>query len=228
MKKIFMLIVVVLFMFSAGCSGGGSSETTDTTVPLSSGKAITAFSFETPFATGVISEETHTIDITVPSGTNVNSLITTFTTTGVSVRVDGTDQVSGETANDFNYPVVYTVTASDATTQDYIVTVAEAAPSYIGSYSGSWSAGILLSGGVRFTINDYTETSISGTIEDLKFGYGIIPISTGYISGNNIHAEGSVGSLNVAGDGTFSSDGLTLYGNFTCNSIRGTFAGTKE
>lgn len=47
----------------------------------------------------------------------------TFTTTGISVTVGATPQVSGTTANDFTNPVVYTVTAADGSTQDYTVTV---------------------------------------------------------------------------------------------------------
>ena len=46
----------------------------------------------------------------MPPGTDVTALVATFTTTGASVKVGSTVQVSGTTANDFTYPVVYTVT----------------------------------------------------------------------------------------------------------------------
>ncbi len=59
----------------------------------------------------------------VPFGTDITNLIATFTTTGASVKVGSTAQVSGQTANDFTNPVTYTVTAADGTTQDYTVTV---------------------------------------------------------------------------------------------------------
>jgi hypothetical protein len=59
----------------------------------------------------------------VPFGANITNLIATFTTTGASVSVGTTVQVSGQTANDFTNPVTYTVTAADGSTQDYTVTV---------------------------------------------------------------------------------------------------------
>jgi formylglycine-generating enzyme required for sulfatase activity len=88
-------------------------------VALNSAKAITAFTFATPAATGVITEAAHAITITVPYGTNVTSLIPTITHTGASVS-----PASG-TAQNFNNPVTYTVTAADSSTQTYTVTVTE-------------------------------------------------------------------------------------------------------
>jgi len=86
-------------------------------------KAITAFSFSSPAATGVIDQTLHTIALTVPHGTNLTKLVATFTTTGASVKVGSTLQTSGTTANDFRSPVTYTVTAANASTQVYVVTV---------------------------------------------------------------------------------------------------------
>jgi len=89
----------------------------------SSVKAITAYSFTSPAATGVINEGAHTIAVIVPAGTNVTALVATFTTTGDSVKVGSTPQISGVTANNFTSPVTYTVTAADLSTQTYLVTV---------------------------------------------------------------------------------------------------------
>ena len=121
MKKLYVLLVAASFMIVTGC--GSSSE-----APLSPAKAITAFKITSPVeATGVITEAAHTIAITVPYATNVAHLVATFTTTGASVKVNSTVQESGNTANDFTNstinPVIYTVTAADASTQDYKVTV---------------------------------------------------------------------------------------------------------
>src|SRR5207244_1087392 len=63
------------------------------------------------------------IAVTVPFGTNVTALVATFATTGAGVTVAGTTQVSGTTANDFTAAVTYRVTAADASTKDYVVTV---------------------------------------------------------------------------------------------------------
>lgn len=90
-------------------------------------KAITAFSFASPPATGVIDENAKTIAITVPFGTSKTALVASFTTTGYSVKVGTTTQTTGVTANNFTNPVTYTVTAADATTQTYVVTVTVAA-----------------------------------------------------------------------------------------------------
>lgn len=73
----------------------------------------------------------------MPSGTDLNGLIATFTTTGASVTVNSTVQTSGTTPNDFTHPVTYTVTAADASTAIYTVTVATASyPSFILSNEG--------------------------------------------------------------------------------------------
>jgi len=112
---------------NASGNGAWSNRLTFKVVPLSSTKAITAFGFASPAATGVITELTHTIALTVPFGTNVSALVATFATTGASVAIAGTPQVSGTTADNFSNPVTYRVTAANASTQDYLVTVTVAA-----------------------------------------------------------------------------------------------------
>jgi plastocyanin len=90
------------------------------TVVASSAKAITAFSFQglSPTVTGVITEAAHAVTLSVPSGTDLTNLVPTITITGASVS-----PASG-VANNFAGPVTYTVTAADASTQAYMVTVA--------------------------------------------------------------------------------------------------------
>jgi|GEM_PF-546981 len=103
--------------------------TVTVTTVTSSSKEILAFSFKdlSPAVIGTINEEN--IDLIVPYGTDVSALIATFTSTGTLVEVDGTEQVSGITANDFTTPVTYTVTAQDGTKQTYTVTVTVAVSS---------------------------------------------------------------------------------------------------
>ncbi len=84
---------------------------------LSSAKAITAFNFTTPAATGVVTEASHTVAITVPFGTPVTALVPSITVTGPVVS-----PASGVAQNFIN-PVVYTVKAADSSTQAYTVTV---------------------------------------------------------------------------------------------------------
>jgi len=126
MKKIQGVLLGLIFLMFTSCGGGGGDAVIP---PLSAEKAITAYSING--IAGTINETSKTIAITVPFGTNVTALIATFNTTGTSVKVDATVQVSGTTANDFTSPVVYTVTAADATTQDYMVTVTVETADYI-------------------------------------------------------------------------------------------------
>ncbi len=86
-------------------------------------KTLPFFSFQAldPAAVGVVTGFTIAVD--VPFETVVTALVATFGTTGASVKVGSTTQVSGTTPNNFTSPVVYTVTAADGSTQAYTVTV---------------------------------------------------------------------------------------------------------
>ena len=120
MKRLLWILTIISMMFMISCSGGGggsSSGGSDDTPTPSSVKAITAFSFTSPAAVGTITESTHSIAITVPSGTNIKALIPAITHTGASIN-----PASG-VAQDFTNPVTYTVTAADSTIQTYAVTV---------------------------------------------------------------------------------------------------------
>ncbi len=90
-------------------------------LPPSSEKAITAFSLNGE--EGIIDETTKTISLVLPFETDVTTLVATFSTTGIKVEVGAVVQASGVTVNDFTHPVVYRVTAANASVQDYIVTV---------------------------------------------------------------------------------------------------------
>jgi hypothetical protein len=147
-----------------GTFAGGQTPTNLTgtvTVSLNTAKAITAFALGS--STGTINQTNHTIAITVPYGTDVTSLVAMFTTTGSSVDVLSTTQVSGTTANDFTTPVTYTVTAADLSTQDYIVTVTvRSAPSSGGGSSGGSSSGGTSTPAAPVTING-GNTDTTGT-----------------------------------------------------------------
>jgi surface protein len=59
----------------------------------------------------------------VPGDTDLTALVATFTAVNAVVSVNSTEQVSGETANDFSSTVTYSLSADDGTNMDYIVTV---------------------------------------------------------------------------------------------------------
>lgn len=107
----------------AGNSGGGGVVIVRWIVPNDQ-KAISAFSFTTPQATGTVDTANHGVAITVPYATDVTALVATFTlSSSATASVQGTPQVSGTTANDFTTPLTYVVTAQDGTTQNWTVTV---------------------------------------------------------------------------------------------------------
>ncbi|PKN91377.1 MAG: hypothetical protein CVU44_19890 [Chloroflexi bacterium HGW-Chloroflexi-6] len=99
--------------------------TVTVTVAANTAKEISAFSFDSVPATGVITGTN--IEVTVPFGTDVTALAATFNTSGASVKVGATTQTSGSTTNNFSGLVVYTVTADDNSTQNYVVAVTVAA-----------------------------------------------------------------------------------------------------
>ncbi len=102
---------------NGGSDMGGITHQINTgSYALDMTKAITAFDFGF-LAYGIVTEETHTIAVTVPFGTNVTALAPAITHTGASIN-----PASG-VANNFTTPKTYTVTAADGSTQAYTVTV---------------------------------------------------------------------------------------------------------
>lgn len=121
-----------------------------------SAKAITGFSFVSPPATGVINETNHTINITVPFGTNVAYLVPTVTHTGASIYP------SSGIAQNYTNLVSYTVTAEDNTTRDYTVTVTVALNS---------SKAIT---GFKFILTNPTIPEVSGIIDETSHSITVI------------------------------------------------------
>jgi hypothetical protein len=117
------LPILILLVMLTGCSGGGGGGGAAFAPPSSSSKAITAFSFPDLGATGTVDESAKTISIILPDGTDVTNLVATFSSTGARVRVNGIDQKSGVTQNDFTGAIVYTVIAADGSSTTYTVTV---------------------------------------------------------------------------------------------------------
>jgi len=89
-------------------------------VAKSDAKSITSFTLDGEH--GTIDETARIIRVNFSSTKNLNGLVATFATSGVVVRVNGVDQVSGTTANDFTGPVSYDVAAENGTVNSYQVT----------------------------------------------------------------------------------------------------------
>ncbi|MCC2625683.1 MAG: hypothetical protein K0R14_1556 [Burkholderiales bacterium] len=78
---------------------------------------------------GVLSEKINGTDINIvmPNGTDLSSLVATYITTGAHVSVNGTSQSNTQTANDFSHgPLTYTVTAANGDVATYRVRVTTA------------------------------------------------------------------------------------------------------
>lgn len=142
--------------------------TVNVTVAASYEKEITAFSIKG--RNGSINGTN--ITVTVLGNATLNNLVATFATTGKTVTVNGKLQVSGETANDFRKPVIYTVTAADSSVEQYTVTVTKA------RFSKSRDVYYYNAGtdGIWFTADDligvyhsYTYDSNGNTIEDIPY-----------------------------------------------------------
>jgi len=87
---------------------------------------ITVFAFRTlePVIKAEVGKEQKTIELTVPYGTDRTKLVASFKVSPEAVvKVEGAEQVSGETVQDFTNPVKYIVTAQDGTAREYTVTV---------------------------------------------------------------------------------------------------------
>jgi hypothetical protein len=124
-------------------SAAPSFQAPITTNPANPAKAITSFSFASPAVTGHINETNHTIEVAVPPGTVVTSLTPTIIHSGASVSPSG--------AQNFSSPIFYTVTAADASTVDYKVTVTVGYCSSTHSPVEEYISRVKLNSGDRFS-----------------------------------------------------------------------------
>ena len=189
------------------------------TVAQNSAKAITAYSFAGyAGATGVVNEAAKTIAVTVPFGTNVTALVATFTTAGASVKVGTAIQTSTATANDFSAPVAYIVTAADASTATYAVTVtvAQNSAKAITAYSFAGYPGaagtideaaktiaVTVPNGTNLTALVATFTTTGASVK-----VGAAVQTSGALPGNNFTTP--VTYRAIAADGTFADYVVTV------------------
>jgi len=154
-KTLFQVLLLVIFIMAISLTG---CEPIDSIVPSDIITSFNTYQFEankndvlSSDIIGTIDISKHTISLTVPDGTDVTSLVATFTLPdNATARIGTTLQDSGITANDFTKPVIYTVTAKgeDYLTQDWIVTAHITQPTYIISASTSPGGYISPSGDV--------------------------------------------------------------------------------
>ncbi len=86
-------------------------------------RKITSFGFENPKSSGIIDMNEGTITVKVPQGTNLNALKALFYTTGTGVYVNGVEQISGVSSQNFSQPVTYEVRGVSNTVNTFTVIV---------------------------------------------------------------------------------------------------------
>jgi len=161
----------------------GSTQTYKVTVTvetanLSSVKNITSFVLKG--VSGTINNTTHTIAVTLPTGTSVTSIAPTIT-----VSTGATVSPTSGTAKSFSSPVTYTVTAADGSTQTYKVTVtvedgaALSSAKNITTFTLIGVAGIINNTSRTITVNLPTGTSVTSLAPTIVVsgGASISPIS---------------------------------------------------
>jgi len=115
---VIVIVVILLGWWYFASMNQPSVTTTPTT--QSSEKSISSFTLSglNPVVNGAIDNTNYTVSLTVPTGTDVTTLIPS-----ISVSDYATVSPSSNVAQDFTNPVTYTVTAQDGSTQAYTVTV---------------------------------------------------------------------------------------------------------
>jgi len=112
--------------------GSTRDYTVTVTVAKSEAKALTSFSIEGDV--GVIDENAKNISVTVAANKVMTARKATFVSTGVSVKVNGVEQSSGSTVNDFSSSLQYTVTADNGSSVAYTVSINKS-PEHIGQWN---------------------------------------------------------------------------------------------
>jgi len=208
-KKAVCLLLLVFFLThcgGGGDNGGGVLPFSPTASPPASPSTEKAFtSFSLAGVIGTINETEKTIVVIMPYGTDVTTLVATFTTTGANVNVGSTLQVSGTTANDFSSPVAYTVTAADATTQNYTVTVLPSMP--LALIPISFSGDLILNPWFHPVLADLNNDGFVETLGTFNDGAGnLVAASASSMGLERLFIPGRIQRTCAAAD--FNGDGL--------------------
>ena len=173
---------------------------TVTVAVASSAAEIAAYSLPGQTGSATINSGAGTIGVTVPFGTNVTAMAPTFATSAnsISVKVGGTDQVSGTTTNNFTSPVTYVVTAQDGTTiKNWVVTVTVAVAS-----SDATPSGLTISSGTLTPVFDSGTTVYTYNVANAVTSVTVTPTlneshATVTINGNSVASGAASGAINL-------------------------------
>jgi len=181
---------------------GSTKKTYVITVNASLSNAAEILTYSIPQQTGPATIGTNTIGVEVPYGQSVTSLVATFTlSTSATAKVGATTQQSGVTANDFTSPRVYTVTAEDASTKDWTVTVTHPAPNNDATLSDLAIDGTTVSGFVPATLT-YSMELPYGTIAVPAVTYALNDVTASASQTDATALPGTTTVTVTAQDGT--------------------------
>jgi hypothetical protein len=200
-----LLLVAASMTVITACSDNGTSEPEPV---LSSDSEIKSFSFQalSPAVTASVSGTSVLADVSYQ--VDVTSLVPTIT-----VAATSTVTPASGVAQDFSSPVTYTVTAEDASTTVYTVTVTKLPPPTL-AISPIWER-TLASGGIPswFTANNDRDLTVAGdyvyvvnNVDKIR----VMDIATGndasvkdtltFIDGKQNFASGNLFLVGAAGD----------------------------
>jgi formylglycine-generating enzyme required for sulfatase activity len=174
MNSIMCAVLVVLSGICAGLSGCSGKENADSASP----KAMLSFSISSPSLNGTVNESSKTVAVYAPYGTSRSSLIAVFSTSGVKATVNGVEQASGVTVNNFNGPVIYKIYGADGSTAEYTVTVPIVVSISTAGTGVESKTTYTMPSGVIFSTLEAVTTAGSG----ITFPMGMSDSSTGTIT----------------------------------------------
>ena len=164
--------------------------------------------------------------VTLPPKTKVSALVAVFTTTGVSVKIGTTTQVSGTTVNNFSSSKVYTVTAADGSTKAYTVRVSVAPNTYTEKIRTTGSGdGWILESSEYSNLGGFSGYPTSNLIklgddaQDRQYR-GLLHFPTFYLPDNAVVTKAV---LMIKKKDTVGTDPFTTHGSITADIKRGLF-----
>jgi len=181
---------------------------------LSSAKDILTFSINGQV--GTVNSANHTVNVTMPAGTDLTNLKPTFTLSDKSkgALVGGVLQKSETTVQNFTNVLTYTVVAQDGTTQDWTVNI-------IAPYTITFDANggkVSTSTQTKLLRSIYGKASEGTTAESLP-----VPVRTGYTFNGWYDGVGGTGNLITDSTTVATASNHTLHAKWTINSYIVTF-----
>lgn len=158
----------------------GSTAGYIVTVSVAARTGSDVTSFTVAGVAGTVDESAKTVTVILPNGTDLTSLVATFTTTGASVAVAGAVQTSGTTAKNFSEPLTYTVIAADGskTTYTVIVTAASSSAKEINAFALVGVVGTINETANTIAVNLPSGTNVTGLVATFASSGASVKVGT--------------------------------------------------